>query len=252
MSQPALTVYAFSPMPGWNLPSSGPFALKLIAWLGLAGLEHEVVHEDDTRKGPKGKNPWIAIDGELMGDTELIIEHLSERCAVSLDAGLSPEQVARGLAIRRMVEEHLHQVLEYELIVLDAGYAQFSALVRGNMPPVIGPMLAAYLRSHFRKQLGARGIARHAPEDIARMGRADIDALDALLGDRAWFVADRPTLTDCSVFGLLAPFVCSGLETPVATHARARPRLVRWVEAMQARLAGSASSNGSAPQLEAV
>jgi hypothetical protein len=30
------------------------------------------VLEDNRRKGPKGKNPWIELDGELIGDSELI------------------------------------------------------------------------------------------------------------------------------------------------------------------------------------
>ena len=49
-----LTVFAFSPNPDWGLPSTGPFALKLILWLRLAGIEFDLEHEDDTRKGPKG------------------------------------------------------------------------------------------------------------------------------------------------------------------------------------------------------
>ena len=36
--------------------------------------------------GPKGKNPWIELDGKLIGDNELIIELLSKRHGVDLDA----------------------------------------------------------------------------------------------------------------------------------------------------------------------
>jgi len=232
-----ITVFAFSPAPGWGLPTSGPFALKLIAWLRLVGIDFVLRHEDDTRKGPKGKNPWIGIDGRLVGDTELIVDLLSERYGVSSERGLSVEQAARGLAIRRLVEEHLHQVFEYEFIVLDAGYEQFRALGKRVLPPLLAPLVSGWLRSHFRRQLTARGIARHAPGDIARMGRADVDAIEALIGPGDWVVADRPTLTDCSVFGLLAPMICSGLETPVCAHARSRASLVRFVERMRERLA---------------
>lgn len=227
-----LTVFAFSPDPSWRLPSTGPFALKLIAWLRIAGLPFHLVHEDDTRKGPKGKNPWIVLDGRTVGDTELIIEALSDRTGVDTEAGLSPEQRALGLAIRRTVEEHLHQVFEYEYIVTDAGFSRFEPFVRSLTPPIVGWVLARMLRRHFRKQLAARGVARHSEEEIARMGIADLAALEALLGDRSWFVSDRPTLTDASVFGLVAPFVRSGLSTPVCTHARSRPSLVAFVDRM--------------------
>ena len=64
-----LRVFTFSP--AWGLPSSGPFALKLLKWLELAGVEFEQVVEDLPNKGPKGKNPWVEIDGQRIGDTEI-------------------------------------------------------------------------------------------------------------------------------------------------------------------------------------
>ncbi|HEY7749076.1 MAG TPA: glutathione S-transferase N-terminal domain-containing protein [Aestuariivirgaceae bacterium] len=81
---PVLRVYTFSPH--WGLPSAGPFALKLLAWLELAGIPYEQVIEDNPRKGPKGKNPWIELDGELIGDSGLIIDRLSRRFGIDMDA----------------------------------------------------------------------------------------------------------------------------------------------------------------------
>jgi hypothetical protein len=52
-----LRVFTFSPH--WGLPSAGPFAIKLLAWLELAKIPYEQVIEDNPGKGPKGKNPWI-------------------------------------------------------------------------------------------------------------------------------------------------------------------------------------------------
>ena len=252
MSESTLKVFAF--VPAWGLPSSGPFALKLIAWLRLAGIEHQLIPENNTMKAPKGKNPWIELDGQLMGDTELIIQHLGERHGVSLDDGLTPQQQARGLVLRRTAEEHLHQLLEYELILLDEGYPTFKDLITGDMGQAMGTIVAAWLRSHFRKQLHARGLIRHAPDEITRMGCADLDALETLLGDRDWFVADRPTLTDCAIYGHVAILIASELPTPVATHARSCERLVRWVQRMTARIeaADPALAEGESPRRVAV
>jgi glutathione S-transferase len=91
-----LRVFTFTP--DWGLPSAGPFAIKLLAWLELTGIPYEQAFEDNPRKGPKGKNPWIELDGELIGDSELIIEHLSKRHGVDLDAGLTNEQ--KAIAVR--------------------------------------------------------------------------------------------------------------------------------------------------------
>lgn len=68
------------------------------------------------------------------------------------------------------------------------------------------------------------------------MGRADVDALSAWLGDRDWFIRDRPTKADASAFGLLAVAIRSGLDTPVCNHTRAQPNLVAFVERMLTRL----------------
>jgi glutathione S-transferase len=95
----SLRVFTFSP--GWGLPSIGPFAFKLLAWLELARIPYEQVIEDNPRKGPKGKNPWIKFDGEMIGDTELIIELLSKRYGVDLDSGLTNEQKAHDADVTR-------------------------------------------------------------------------------------------------------------------------------------------------------
>lgn len=229
-----LDVYAFSP--AWSLPSSGPFANKLLAWLRLSGIPHQVRIEDDSRKGPKGKNPWIVLDGERIGDTELILARLSAERPVSIDDWLSPEQGARALVLSRMVEEHLHQLFEYELIVHDAGYPVFRSMVTAQLPPVIGPMVSGMVRSHFRKQLHARGIARHQPDEITALGQADLDALSTLLGDQRWFLGDQPCSADCAVWGQLAPFVMAPLDTPVAQHARTRGNLAAWAHRVRDEL----------------
>lgn len=90
----SLRVFTFAPE--WGLPTVGPFALKLLAWLELAGIPYEQVVEGNPRKGPNGKNPWIELDGERIGDSEIIIDLLKARHGVNLDEGLTPQQLALG------------------------------------------------------------------------------------------------------------------------------------------------------------
>jgi glutathione S-transferase len=204
-----LRVFTFSP--DWGLPSAGPFAIKLLAWLELAGIPYEQVVEDNPGKGPKGKNPWIELDGELIGDTEIIIELLAQRYGIDLDAGLTDEQKAVGLAWRRTFEEHFHQVLEWELFEHPAGAA------------------------HLKKQLYARGVARHTPQIIEAKGRKDVNALADFLGDRPFLLADQPTLTDTAVFGLLAPMAYWSMETPVASYAKSVRPIASYCDRMRQR-----------------
>ena len=83
-------VRVFTFAPDWGLPTVGPFALKLLAWLELAGIPYEQVIEANPVKGPKGKNPWIELDGERIGDSEVIIDLLKRRHGIDLDQGLTP------------------------------------------------------------------------------------------------------------------------------------------------------------------
>ena len=235
-SMSKLRVFTFAP--AWGLPTTGPFALKLLAWLELASIPYEQVVENNPRKGPHGKNPWIELEGKRIGDSEVIIDLLKRRHGIDLEEGLTPEQMAIGHAWRRTFEEHFHQVLEWELFVHPAGATWMKASLLSQMSPVVGPLVFRMMRSHFGRQLHARGIARHAPEVVAGKGRADLDALSAFLGDRPFLLGDRPTSADCAVFGLVAPMISWTMTTPVARHARSLPNLASYCERMRIRCFG--------------
>ena len=70
-----LRVFTFSP--AFGLPTGGPFALKLLKWLDIAGIHYEQVIENDSGKGPNRKNPWIELNGKRIPDSEAIIDHLA-------------------------------------------------------------------------------------------------------------------------------------------------------------------------------
>jgi glutathione S-transferase len=241
-----LRVFTFSP--AWGLPTSGPFALKLLAWLNLAGIAYDHVFEDDPRKGPLGKSPWIEFDGERLGDSEIIIHLLARRYAVTLDGHLTAQQSAAAHAWTRAFEEHFHQVLEWELFCHPDGMAFIKAAVAAQMPPVARTLVWLMLRRHFRRQLHARGIGRHAPSEIAAKGRADLDALVAFLGDRDFLVSERPTTADAAVFGQVAPLVYWTMDTPVAGYARRLPRLCACCERMRSRCFDQPVKSATAPQ----
>lgn len=241
---------------GWDLPTAGPFGLKLEACLRTLDVPYERCFENDTRKGPKRKSPWIEDGGLVLGDTELILRHVERTTGKALDRDLTAAEHARSLALRRMLEEHYHQVLEYELCVRDEGFACLRELIRADIPALFRPLAFAMIRRNMRHHLFERGIARHSPEEIEAQGRGDIDALAAWLGDREWFITDRPTQADASAFGLLACTIKSPLPTPVCRYARTKPNLVGFVERGLARwfeiatpLAGS-GQGGVTPRAE--
>lgn len=228
-----LRVFTFSA--AWGLPTAGPFGLKLESSLRMLDVPYERVYENDHRKGPKRKSPWIEDGDVRMGDTELILEHVAKTRGKELDRELAPEDRARSLVLRHMLEEHYHQIFEYELCVPDEGFAELRKMIAASMPAPLVPLVAPLARRGFRKHLFERGVARHLPEQVAAMGRADIDALSTWLGNRDWFIADHPTKADAIAFGLLAVSIRSPMPTPTCSYARTKPNLVAYVDRALAR-----------------
>jgi len=237
---PDPVVFTFSA--GWGLPSQGPFALKLLKWLDLAGIAYVQKFEDLPQKGPKGKNPWIELDGERIGDSEVIIDLLARRNGFDIDAGLGAEERARAHAIRRMLEDHFHMVLEWELFVHPAGAAEISAQVASAAPPLVARAVSAMMCRHFRRQLHARGMARHPEEIIRAKGIADMEDFETLLGDRPFIGGSRPVMADVTAFGLIAPMAKWPMHTPVADYIKTRPTLVAYVERMLAARSPTAAA----------
>jgi glutathione S-transferase len=131
-----------------------------------------------------------------------------------------------------MLEEHFHMVLEWELFVHPAGAAYIREAVGKVMPGVVAGPMAATFCGHFRKQLLARGLARHSDDVIAQKGTADLDALEALLGGAPYFGGSRPSMADVSAYGLLAPMARWPMQTPVAAYLKTRGTLMALVERM--------------------
>jgi glutathione S-transferase len=229
------TIRLFTFAPAWGLPTAGPFGLKLEMCLRMLGAAYEPVYENDNRKGPKRKSPWIEDGDVRLGDTECILDHLHRTRGMDIDGILSPPERARSQILRKMLEEHYHQVFEYELVVLDEGFVHLRKIFQGSMSAPMVALVGPLIRRGFKKHLFERGVARHTPEQVTAMGREDVDALATWLGDREWFVADRPTKADASAFGLLAVSIRSPLMTPVCSYARSKPNLVAFVDRALAR-----------------
>jgi glutathione S-transferase len=226
-----LTVFTFSP--AFGLPTAGPFALKLLKWLEIAGIPFRQAYEDNSHKGPKKKNPWIELDGERIGDSEIIIDLLAARHAFDIDAALTAERRAELHAVRRMLEEHFHMIFEWEMFVHPNGAPFAREVAQAMVPPLVAGPMAAIVCRVMSKQLHARGIARHSDEIVAKKGKADVDAVEVLLGERAFLGGDHPAMADVSAYGLIQPMARWPMRTPVADYIKSRPALISYLDRME-------------------
>lgn len=220
--------------PEWGLPSISPFGLKLATWMRLAGIDHEIAVENNPGKGPKKKSPWIELDGERMGDSAMIIERLTRERGIDPDSHLDAEGHARGLVIRRLFEAHYMFAFEYSVFVADSGW-EHSRKHFDFLPVPVRGLVLRLIRRDFRKGIWTQGIGRHSPEEIDRLACDDLDAAAVLLGDRPFFLGDRPTQTDCTAYAFLALTLWSPVDSAAQRHLRTRENLVAFAERMRDR-----------------
>jgi len=57
---------------------------------------------------PKGKTPWITLNGEDISDSQLIIEALSKKFNKDFSSHLTAQERAVARALQIMMEEHFY------------------------------------------------------------------------------------------------------------------------------------------------
>lgn len=229
-----ITLFQFPP--AFNVPNVSPFCLKLETFLRLSGLEYQVQHVTDPRKGPKGKLPFIKVEGQTVADTEIIIHDLQQRFALDLDAGLDARGRGWAVSITRLCDDHLAPLLVYFRWLEDDGWRQVAPVLLRGIPAPLRPVVGALVRRKIRGEMRGRGLAAHSREELLSFARQDLDALDGMLGDLPYFGGAQPCSADAAAYGILANLVLCTLETPLNHMAREYERLVGYCERMQQRV----------------
>lgn len=109
-------------------PSLSPFVLKLETYLRMAKIPYQVNIHDysfynyliprlilnfiqndfENPMGPKGKTPWITLNGEDIADSQICIERLAQHFQIDLSSHLTAEERAIARSFQIMVDEHLY------------------------------------------------------------------------------------------------------------------------------------------------
>ncbi len=208
----------------WGMPNLSPFCTKLETYLRMAEVPHKV-EAADFRKAPKGKIPFIAIDGKLMGDSQLIIEEIERRLGnQALDAGLTPHDLAIARAVRRMLDEGHYFVGMYIRWATDDGFRVLAPEFKKLLPGPIR-LLMPMIRNSVKKSLHKQGTGRHTPDEIEAMGSADLDAVAELLGAQDFLLGERPRTVDASVYAFVEAVAGFPLDYPLKSHLASRTNL---------------------------
>lgn len=227
------SVILHQPPGGWGEPSMSPFCMKLECWLRMSGIPFEV-RPSDMRKAPKGKIPYVDIDGTLVGDSQLVIEHLERTRGATVDAHLTDAQRAEARIVRRMIEEAYYFVGLFTRWGDDDGWEHTRPAFARILPGPIAFFLPLIRRS-VQKSLRGQGTGRHTKEEIYALGVADLDALSTRLGDQPFFFGNEPSSIDAVLYGFEESLLVFPYDSPVKQRALSLANIVAHRDRMRAR-----------------
>ncbi|KAL7630074.1 UNVERIFIED_CONTAM: hypothetical protein RMT77_019796 [Armadillidium vulgare] len=184
-----------------TLPNLSPFVLKLETYFRMADIQYKL--DDRYPFGPKGKVPWITLNGKDYADSQLIMEFLGKEFSKDFSNSLSKEEKAVSRAMQIMAEEHLLWGLAWWRFVVDRCEVM-SALMEFSFFEFL---FMKSLIKKIRKTLWLQGIGRHSDHEKIEIVRKDIEAISNYLGTKKFLNGDIPCETDCSLFGFLCQCV---------------------------------------------
>jgi glutathione S-transferase len=225
---PEIVVHQFPAIDGVQV---GPFCLKLTTWLQIAGLPFTASANLRSDRAPKGKMPYATIDGELVADSQIIIDRL--KAIADPDAWLSAEQKAQAVAVQRMVEDHLYFILVCMRWVEPTAFASMKEQYFAKMPSLLRKVIPALIRRGVVRNMRGHGMSRHSNAELLAMAEADFSSLSTLLGDKPFFMGDKPCSLDAIVYGQLVTISCFKWQSPFKDLCDQKPNLMAFIQRMQ-------------------
>lgn len=225
-----ITLYQF---PGvWRLPNASPFCLKLETYLRMAELPYDIRFVGDPRKSPKGKLPFIKMNGEAFPDSELIIDLLKKRYRDVLDKQLTAEQKALSVLLDSIFADRLYWIIVYFRWQDETGWkhvkeAYFQKL--SFLPRLFVPNL---VRKATKKTLYGQGFGRHTRAEMLQLAYKTLDAIATILGQNKYFLGSEITSIDATAFGFLANIVWLPYEDPLKIHLHKHSNILMYCDRM--------------------
>lgn len=230
---PVIKLFQFPPM--WNMPNVSPFCMKIETYLRMTQLPYQKIQKRDPRKSPKGKLPFIEDDGIKITDSDFIIRYLKQKYGDYLDAHLTAEQKSQGLALQRMLEEHLYWVMLYFRWVDPHNWPVTKKAFFGDLSILSRRILPFIIQKNIIKALYAQGVGRHHPEEISQLGLDDLKALNTILNHHPFLLGENPTSLDASGYAFIANILDVPIESPLKDYVKSQNAFGNYCAQMKER-----------------
>lgn len=213
-------------------PHLSPFVMKLETYLRLAKIPYKLDFTEPF--GPKGKSPWITFNGEEIGDSQLVMEHLGRQYKKDFSSKLTEEQKAVARAFYILMDEHLCWGLRCWRFQID----NCKQLLK-NMPSASffqRLKMKLFMRRTYRIACWAQGIGRHSEQEVNDIVWKDLAAVSHFLGKKPFLMGEDLCEVDCTVFAFLSQIMWCYDGSPFVTMLIGFPNLPAYVLRVKERL----------------
>lgn len=218
----------------WGIPNLSQFCVKLETYLRMAKLPYQII-ETLPLKAPRGKLPYIEVDGHKLADSRLIVNYLKTAYGVTLDDHLTFEEQSIAKAYQRLLEEHLYWIgMVSRWNYSEKNWQTNKHAIFDVLPPVICDLAASVYRRRINSQINGHGAGRLTHEELFELGKENIDSLANFLAGKPYFMGDQPTSLDASAYGILVNTLGCPIESPLKDHALSHKNLLNYCRRMQA------------------
>ena len=232
-----IELYKFGP--AFGLRETGPFVLKTMSYMRLAGIEFTEHVETDPRKAPKKKIPYIIDNGQAIGDSTFIIKHLKTKYGDPLAEGLSKEQLAQGHTVKVMLEERTYWAgMIYPRWVKTDHHELIANRLFKAIPSFIRMPIFRQVAKGVAKSADGHGIARHTDAEVYELGLDDVKTVETVLGDNAFMLGDKPAEVDATVFAFLHGMSAEVFLTPIQSYITTSKTLTAYLSRMEKAVFG--------------
>ena len=231
-----LTLYSYPTL--FGVADNNGYGLKVFAFLRLAGVPFRHEHIFDASQAPRGQLPYIVDGDDTVGDSETILQFVTAKYALTIDAALTASQRTTSLLITRMLDD-LYWVMSYSRWKDERYWPEFrDALLREHSSLTAEGLAKAqafnFQRYHYQ------GIGRYDPDAAMARGLADLGALADLVPARGYVHGEEPTAIDAGIYGFIANIYFYDIDTPLRQFVVAHDNLVRHCRAIHERVSGPA------------
>ena len=227
--------------PVWikGVSDQSPYVSRVEAYLRLMKQPYAKAETKGLMENPRCKVPFANIKGQMVDDSSLIIDAICNSFDVKIDSHLTKEQVATGHMIRPLLFGSLYWVELHQAFETDVGRHHFYDWLSQEVPPVIRNMVKALVFRNMHTCLYGSGIGRMPHFEIVKKGQADVRCLSQVLGNKKYFLGDKPTSYDSDVYSWLVLLFSDEPQTAsqwVPEIAKECSNLVEYTERMRALL----------------